>query len=71
MTEDKKAALRNSLAGKKVSELTPEERTLCDAEFKYSFLLGDSALNTVEKLEDLPNPSNLISTMDFLAIRTL
>ena len=37
MTEEEKQALRNSFAGKKVSEMTPEERELFDKEFQYSF----------------------------------
>ena len=37
MTEEKKKALRNSMAGKKVSELNLEERELYDVEFKYNF----------------------------------
>ena len=37
MKEDEKQALRNSFAGKAVSELTPEERKLFDQELKYGF----------------------------------
>ena len=37
MIKEKKHELRNSFAGKKVSEMTPEERELFDEEFQYSF----------------------------------
>ena len=37
MKEDEKQALRNSFAGKAVSELTPEERKLFDQELKHGF----------------------------------
>ena len=37
MTEEEKQALRNSFAGKKVSEMNAEERELFDKEFQYSF----------------------------------
>ena len=35
MTDDQKQALRNSMAGKKVSEMTAQERDLFDQEFQY------------------------------------
>ena len=35
MTNDEKQALRNSMAGKKVSEMTAQERELFDQEFQY------------------------------------
>ena len=37
MTENEKWALRNSMAGKKVSEMTAQERKLFDQEFQYGF----------------------------------
>ncbi|MDC0913638.1 hypothetical protein OAQ47_06930 [Paracoccaceae bacterium] len=37
MTDDEKQALRNSMAGKKVSEMTTQERKLFDQEFQYGF----------------------------------
>jgi hypothetical protein len=37
MTDDEKQALRNSMAGKKVSEMTAQERKLFDQEFQYGF----------------------------------
>jgi hypothetical protein len=37
MTEDEKQALRDSFAGKPVSQMTPEERTVFDADFQYGF----------------------------------
>ncbi len=35
MTDDQKLALRNSMAGKKVSVITAQERELFDQEFQY------------------------------------
>ena len=37
MTEDEKQALRDSFAGKPVSQMTPEERAVFDADFQYGF----------------------------------
>ena len=37
MTDDEKQALRISMAGKKVSEMTAQERELFDQEFQYGF----------------------------------
>ena len=69
MTQEKKVVLRSSMAGKKVSELTLEERTLYDQEFKYSFSSGEMPYDNGEKSEHLPPRSNLLSTMEFLATR--
>ena len=35
MTNDEEQALRNSIASKKVSEMTAQERELFDQEFQY------------------------------------
>ncbi|MGB0532273.1 MAG: hypothetical protein ACPGJM_10000, partial [Paracoccaceae bacterium] len=35
MSDNEKQALRNSMAGKKVSEMTTQERELFDQEFQY------------------------------------
>ena len=37
MTEDEKQALRDSFAGKPVSQMTPDERAVFDADFQYGF----------------------------------
>ena len=37
MSDDEKQALRNSIAGKKVSEMTVQEHKLFDQEFQYGF----------------------------------
>ena len=37
MTEDEKQALRDSFAGKPVSQMTPKERIVFDADFQYGF----------------------------------
>ena len=37
MTEDEKQALRDSFADKSVSQMTPGERKIFDADFQYGF----------------------------------
>ena len=37
MTDEKKQAIRNSMAGKKISEMTAQERELFDQAFQYGF----------------------------------
>ena len=37
MTEDEKQTLRNSFAGKKVSQMSPAEREVFDEDFQYGF----------------------------------
>ena len=37
MTEDEKQALRDSFTGKPVSQMTPDERKVFDADFQYGF----------------------------------
>ena len=37
MNDNEKQALRNSMAGKKVSEMTEQERELFEQEFQYGF----------------------------------
>ena len=69
MTQYKKGAFRSSMAGKKVSELTLEERTFYDQEFKYNFSSGEMPCDNGEKSEHLLSRSNLLSTMGFLATR--
>ncbi len=69
MTEENKIALRNSIARKKVSDLTPKERAFYDAEFKYRFSSSDNSPSTEPKSAKTPEVSNLPSTMDFLAAR--
>ena len=69
MTEEKAIALRNSMARKKVSDLTPEERAFYDAEFEYSFSPNDNSSSNKPKFAKTPEVSNLPSTMDFLAAR--
>ena len=53
MTEDEKQAQRDSFAGKPVSQMTPEERTVFDADFQYGF--GNAPVkNWVTSKADLP-----------------
>ena len=65
MTEEEKQALRNSFAGKKVSEMSPEERELFDKEFQYSFSNKSKQTPTFAKSKMPSKPKDL--TMGFLS----
>ena len=65
MTENEKQPFRNSFSGKKVSEMTPEERELFEKEFKYGFSNGPNSKPTPKKSKPLPKPKDL--TMGFLS----
>ena len=65
MTEEEKQAFKNSFSGKKVSEMTPEERELFDNEFQYGFSKDPSSKPTSKKSKPLPKPKDL--TMGFLS----
>ena len=64
MTEEEKQALRSSLSGKKVSEMTPEERELFDKEFQYGFSNDPNSKPTSKKSKPLLKTKDL--TMGFL-----
>ena len=65
MTDEEKQALRNSMAGKKVSEMTAQERELFDQEFQDG--LNDTPQIKRAALKSKPpsKPENL--TMGFLS----
>ena len=65
MTEKEKQELRNSFSGKKVSEMTPEERELFDKEFQYGFSNDPNSKPTSKKSKLLPKPKDL--TIGFLS----
>ena len=65
MTDDEKQALRNSMAGKKVSEMTAQERELFDQEFQYGFKDKPQIKPTDIKSELPSKPKDL--TMGFLS----
>ena len=65
MTDDEKQALRNSMAGKKVSEMTAQERKLFDQEFQYGFKDKPQIKPTDIKSELPSKPKDL--TMGFLS----
>ena len=65
MTNDEKQALRNSMAGKKVSEMTAQERELFDQEFQYGFKDKPQIKPTDIKSELPSKPKDL--TMGFLS----
>ena len=64
MTEEELQALRNSFAGKKVSEMTAEEREQFDKEFQYGFSNNSNSKPAAKKSNPLPQPKDL--TMGFL-----
>ena len=65
MTDEEKQALRNSMAGKKVSEMTAQERELFDQEFQYGFKDKPQIKPTDIKSELPSKPKDL--TMGFLS----
>ena len=65
MSDDKKQALRNSMAGKKISEMTAEERELFHQAFQYGFKDKPQIQPTDIKSELPSKPKDL--TMGFLS----
>ena len=65
MTDEQKQALRNSMAGKKVSEMTAQERELFDQEFQYGFKGKPQIKSGALKSEQPSKPKDL--TMGFLS----
>ena len=65
MTEEEKKALRNPFSGKKVSEMTPQERELFDKEFKYGFSSKPKSKPSFTNSKPLPKSKDL--TMRFLS----
>ena len=65
MNEEEKQALRNSFAGKKVSEMTPQERELFDKEFQYGFEQKSNSKPDPSKSKPISKPKDL--TMGFLS----
>ena len=65
MMHDEKQALRISMAGKKVSEMTAQERELFDQEFQYGFKNKPQIKRAAIKSELPSKPKDL--TMGFLS----
>ena len=65
MTDEEKQALRNSMAGKKVSEMKAQERELFDQEFHYGFKDKPQIKPTDIKSELSSKPKD--HTMGFLS----
>ena len=65
MTDEEKQALRNSMAGKKVSEMTAQERELFDQEFQYG--LNDTPQIKCAALKSKPPSKPKDLTMGFLS----
>ena len=66
MTDEEKQALRNSMAGKKVSEMSAQERELFDQEFQYGLNDTPQKIKPANiKSEQLSKSKDL--TMGFLS----
>jgi hypothetical protein len=65
MTDDEKQALRNSMAGKKVSDMTAQERELFDQEFHHVLNYPPQIKCGALKSEQPSKPIDL--TMGFLS----
>ena len=65
MSDNEKQALRNSMAGKKVSEMTAQERELFDQEFQYGLNDKPQVKSGALKSEQPSKPKDL--TMGFLS----
>ena len=65
MTDKKKQALRNSMAGKKVSEITAQELELFDKEFQYG-LSDTTQIKRAALKSKLPSKAKDL-TMGFLS----
>ena len=65
MSDNEKQALRNSMAGKKVSEMTAQERELFDQEFQYGLNDKPQIKSGALKSEQPSKPKDL--TMGFLS----
>ena len=66
MTDDEKQALRNSMAGKKVSEMTEQERELFDQEFQYGLNDTPQKIKPANIKSEQPSKSKDL-TMGFLS----
>ena len=69
MTEDEKQTLRDSFVGKSVSQMTPAERAVFDADFQYGFGGKPVQKNTASK-DDLPKepPASNISIQQLFGL---
>ena len=65
MTDDEKQALKISMVGKKVSEMTEQERELFDQEFQYGFKDKPQIKRGALTSEQPSKPKDL--TMGFLS----
>ena len=66
MTEEKKQALRNSFAGKAVSEMTAEERKVFDQDFQYGF--GKKLAKNLAVVKSTPPIRSKTSTLTVLKL---
>ena len=66
MTDEEKQALRNSMAGKKVSKMTAQERELFDQEFQYGLNDTPQKIKPANIKSEQPSKSKDL-TMGFLS----
>jgi hypothetical protein len=69
MTEKEKQVLRNSFAGKSVSQMTPDERKVFDEDFQYG--LGNKPVSKPSVLKNLPPVRSKSSTLAVLKLKEL
>ena len=69
MTEEEKQMLRNSFAGKAVSQMTPDERKVFDEDFQYGF--GNKPASEPSVLRNLPAVRSKSTTLEVLKLKQL
>ena len=69
MTEEEKQALRNSFAGKSVSQMTPDERKVFDEDFQYGF--GNKPASKPSGSKNLPALRTPSTTSAVLKLKQL
>jgi hypothetical protein len=69
MTEEEKQALRNSFAGKSVSQMTPDERKVFDEDFQYGF--GNKPASKPSVSQNLPLVRSKSTTLAVLKLKQL
>ena len=69
MSEDEKQALKNSFAGKAVSEMTIEKRKVFDHDFQYSF--GNKPVQNPKVVKPTPLIRSKTLTLTILKLMSL
>ena len=69
MTEEEKQTLRDSFAGKAVSEMTAEERNVFDHDFQYGF--GNKPAQNPAVVKSIPPIRSKAFTLTVLKLKSL